>query len=227
MNLYIIVEGAQTEMQLYPKWLSYELPQLTRVDDYRNATQNNYYIFSGGGIPSIYTHIANAIKDINNVGLYHYLIVFIDSEELSIERRKQKIRDAINDEGVNLEGICELRIIVQNCCIETWFLGNRKVYKRNPQGDKFKEYSAFFNVEIDDPELMPKWKSFKKTAHFHEAYLRGMLREYNICYSKARPKDVLQETYFQEILKRVADEPNHLTGFSEFIALTQEIKARS
>ena len=33
MNLYIIVEGEQTEMKVYPEWLHLLAPQLERVDD--------------------------------------------------------------------------------------------------------------------------------------------------------------------------------------------------
>lgn len=226
MNLYIIVEGSQTEMQLYPKWLSYELPQLSRVDDYRDVQENNYYLFSGGGIPSMYRHIANAMHDINACGtLYDYLVVFVDSEEVSVERREQKVMAAISDEGVNLEGKCKLKVIVQNRCIETWFLGNRKVYKRNPQGKLFQDYTTHYNVEQSDPELMQKYEGFKLTAHFHEAYLREMLKEYNIRYSKSRPKDTLLETYYQEIIKRVEDAPTHLQSFSTFRSFIAELKA--
>ena len=180
MNLYLIVEGSETEPQVYPKWLSYTLPQLSQVEDYRAVSQNNYYIFSGGGIPSMYNHIVNAIKDINAVGKYAYLIICIDSEEISVERRKEKILDFIKEKDVELTGSCQLKFVIQHRCIETWFLGNRKVYKRNPQGKKFKVYSGFYNVEKDDPELMKKYAGFKLTTHFHQSYLREMLKEYNI-----------------------------------------------
>lgn len=33
MNLYIIVEGEQTEMKVYPEWLHFLAPQLEKVDD--------------------------------------------------------------------------------------------------------------------------------------------------------------------------------------------------
>ena len=224
MNLYIIVEG-EAELQAYPKWLSYTLPQLSQVDNYRDVTHNNYYIFSGGGIPSMYNHIVNAIRDINTVKNYSYFIICIDSEEISVERRKEKVLEFIKEEGVQLMDACELKFVIQHRCMETWFLGNRKVYKRNPQGEKFREYSSFYNVEKDDPEWMEKYEGFKLTTHFHQSYLREMLKEYNIRYSKSNPKAVITTSYFDEIVKRVLDEPTHLSSFSDFLALIDEIKA--
>jgi len=226
MNLYLIVEGGETELQAYPKWLSYTLPQLSQVEDYRAVSQNNYYIFSGGGIPSMYNHIVNAIKDINAIKKYTYFIICVDSEQASVEQRKEKILDFIKAEGVALVDSCELKFVIQHRCIETWFLGNRKVYKRNPQGEKFKAYSSFYNVETNDPELMKKYAGFKLTTHFHQSYLREMLKEYNIRYTKSNPKAVLKETYFDEIVKRTLDEPTHLGSFSDFMALIEEIKEK-
>ena len=103
MNLYILVEGSETELQLYPKWLSFLIPQLTSVNRFNTVTQNSYYIFSGQGIPSIYNHAVNAIKDINSLkDKYDYLIVALDAEEISVERRKQKVLEHIEKANVSL-----------------------------------------------------------------------------------------------------------------------------
>ena len=115
---------------------------------------------------------------------------------------------------------------MHNKCIETWFLGNRKIYKRNPQGEKFRAYSAHYNVEIDDPELMEKLPEFSTSAHFHEAYLREMLKEHNIRYRKSRPKEVLKKYYLDEITKRISDNPDHLNSFSKCLRLFQYIKSK-
>jgi hypothetical protein len=97
MNLYILVEGEETELQLYLKWFSYLLPQLNRVNTFNQITKNSYYIFSGQGIPSIYNHTVNAIKDINALkDKYDYLIVALDADELSPERRMEKVLEKIN-----------------------------------------------------------------------------------------------------------------------------------
>ena len=82
MNLYIIVEGEQTEMKVYPEWLHLLAPQLERVDDAWGikTDSNSYYLFSAGGIPSIFNHVSNAVADINEINAssdakYDYLVV--------------------------------------------------------------------------------------------------------------------------------------------------------
>ena len=57
MNFYIVVEGDKTEMSVYPAWLTILAPTYTRIENAWEVNENNYYIFSGGGIPSIYTHV--------------------------------------------------------------------------------------------------------------------------------------------------------------------------
>ncbi len=67
MNVYIVVEGSQTEMQVYPAWLGILAPHLSRINNLDELTDNNYYLFTGGGIPSIFRHVSNAVADINSV----------------------------------------------------------------------------------------------------------------------------------------------------------------
>jgi hypothetical protein len=227
MNVYILVEGEETELQLYPKWLSYLLPELQRVNIFNTVTKNNFYIFSGQGIPSIYNHTINAIKDINALkDKYDYLIVALDADELSPERRTEKVLEKINEANIQLNPNCKLEIIIHNKCVETWFLGNRKVYKRNPQNEAFLAYSKHYDVEENDPELMEKLPEFATTAQFHEAYLRKMLEEQNIRYRKSRPNEVLKEYYLTELINRVADAPTHLQSFSKFLSLLETIKLK-
>ena len=49
MNLYLILEGDQTEPKIYPKWIGYVLPYYTQVNFENEATKNNYYIFCSAG----------------------------------------------------------------------------------------------------------------------------------------------------------------------------------
>lgn len=55
MNFYIVVEGDQTEMSVYPAWLSILAPAYTRIENAWDVGENNYYIFSANGIPSFTT----------------------------------------------------------------------------------------------------------------------------------------------------------------------------
>ena len=226
MNLYFVVEGEETEMQLYPQWLSYSLPELKKVNTYKEVINNSYYLFCGQGIPSIYKHTANAIRDINQFGRYDYLVVCLDCDELNPETRKKKLIDYLKSEGVALSSSCRLEIVTQNACVETWFLGNRRAFKKNPEGERFKEFVSFFNVAVDDPENMPKYIGYNQRAHFHQAYLNEMLKEHGLVYRKSNPKVVLGKTYFNELQKRVEDEPEHLNTLRYFFELCEEVKTK-
>lgn len=225
MNIYLLVEGEKTELQVYPKWISYMIPELVRVHSFSSVTDSSYYLFSGQGIPSIYNHAVNAIKDINSINKYNYLIIALDAEELTVEYRKSKVYEHLEKANIALNKNCKLEIIVHNRCMETWFLGNPKVYKRNPQGKTFRQNTAHYNVEINDPELMEKLPEFSRTAHFHESYLREMLKEHDIRYRKSRPKEVTEKYYFEELVKRVQNFPDHLKSLSSFINLFNRINA--
>jgi len=52
MNWYFLVEG-KTERKIYPQWISYLMPHLSRIDSPGEAQNNHYYLISGGGFPSL------------------------------------------------------------------------------------------------------------------------------------------------------------------------------
>lgn len=223
MNIYILVEGEKTEMEVYPVWISHLLPKLQKVNFYTEVKSNNYVLMTGGGIPNIYKTMNNSIHDINSHGNFDYFIIVIDSEELTTERRREICRERIEPKLI-LNPNCQFKIVVQNSCIETWFLGNRAIYQRNPQGDVIKDYCKFYNVEINDPELMGCYPRFPNTAHFHHSYLREMLKEKNVNYNKSRPNHVTDKPYLNQIIKRITDEQDHLNSFRYFYNLILEIR---
>ncbi len=67
MNVYMVVEGRRTEPKVYPAWLSLLKPDFKRVDSPKLMTGNSYYLFSACGIPAIYNHIVNSVKDIGEI----------------------------------------------------------------------------------------------------------------------------------------------------------------
>ena len=87
MNLYIVVEGSRTELNVYPAWLALLAPQMHRIENAWDLKENNCYMFSGGGIPSVYDHIVHAAEDINNINAggikYDYLVVCMDTGHLN------------------------------------------------------------------------------------------------------------------------------------------------
>jgi hypothetical protein len=226
MNIYFLVEGKSTEAEVYPAWMSYLLPEFKRVNNYDEVEYNNYYLFTSNGIPSVYTHIINAIKDINSSGRYDYFVICIDSDAASISQREAKIFNLLEKEQISLKK-ASLQIIVQNRCIETWFLGNRKVYTRNPQKNpNFVKYSKFYNVSENDPELMKKPDDIKESiANFHVKYLKAMFNEKGeMSYSKSNSKIVQEQSYLIKLQNRIKAEPLHLGSFVNFLQFCSKIK---
>ncbi|HKC69361.1 MAG TPA: hypothetical protein VKG26_14095 [Bacteroidia bacterium] len=225
MNLYFLLEGEQTEIILYPKWINYILPHFSKVDYEKNAVKNNYYIFSGGGIPSIYNHTVNAIKNINDNPIYDKLIVCLDGEEIGVKNRIDELNTYIKNSGVIITSSCELIIVIQNICIETWFLGNKKIIKKTPAGQLLKDFIAHYNVSELDPEQMDKKDTYRNKADFHYSYFREILKEHNLSYRKSRPNVVLEETYLRQLEK--ISETNHLPTLNNLISLLYDIKAKT
>jgi len=53
MNIYMIVEGAETETKVYPKWLCLLAPNMSRIDDAWSVKENCYYFPSFRGFCTI------------------------------------------------------------------------------------------------------------------------------------------------------------------------------
>lgn len=224
MNIYFLVEGRRTEKKVYPKWLSHLLPNLVEVTDPFEININNYYVFNGNGFPSLLdNHLTNSVSDVNIIAKFDYLVICLDSDDETIEHRRNEVLSFIEKNKLKLIN-CEFVIIVQNKCIETWFLGNRKVYSKQPQSADLRKYNKFFNVQVNNPELMTKLDDFGTSAQFHEAYLTEMLLEKNIRYTKRNPNGVIEEHYLKELISR-QKETNDLLSFKDFLDFCATVKA--
>ena len=208
MNFYIIVEGDKTEMSVYPAWISLLAPDYTRIENAWDVNENNYYIFSGGGIPSIYTHVKNAVLDINSINSeresrYDYLLVCLDTEKESRDYILKQIDNELQSSGVVLRN-AELLVFEHKVCMETWFLGNLVVFKDNPQNPDYLEYIKYYNVGAFNPEEMGNIDEnrFATTAKFHLRYLKRMMEERNMTYSKNNTIVVQQQAYLQQLINR-------------------------
>jgi len=216
-NIYFLVEGRRTEKKVYPKWISFLVPKLTEINDAFSVTSNNFYIFSGNGYPSLLNnHLRNSIEDINTIGKFDYFVVCLDADEVTVLERQNEVLDFIKKNKIVLNSNTKLVIIVQNRCIETWFLGNSKIYKRNPNSELLQKFINFYNVSVDDPELMEKYENFDTYADFHETYLSEMLAERNIQYTKVNPRGVTEPDYINQLIKR-SSETSHIKTFKRFI----------
>ncbi len=227
MNVYFLVEG-KTERKVYPKWLSYFLPYLSRVNYPEDAKKNNYYLISGGGYPSILdNHLVDSIRDINAVdGIYDYFVLALDTDDLDAKTKCEEVTNFVKENNINF-GSCQLVIIPQVVCMETWFLGNRRIFARNPKSSECADLARHYNTSLLDPEKMPKPIGYEGTVgDYHYKYLKIMLAERNVRYSKPSPKDVTESYYISELRSRLETDNYCLKSMRYFFQFLLEINCR-
>lgn len=223
MNLYFVVEG-KTEYKVYPSYLTHYLPKLKKVNLFPKMEKNNYYIFQSMGIPTIYDHIKHSIDEIIDNPIVNYLIICVDADDNGVEKTIERIKEKVDFSTLQNETNCNYQIIVQNICIETWFLGNRKIVTRSPQNPDLVNMVKHYSVLDNDPELLRKpdeWTA--NNANYHLTYLKKVFEEKNLYYVKNRPKFVTQNNYFNELCRRI-DDTNHLQSFASFIHFLERMK---
>lgn len=224
MKIYFLVEGKRTEVKVYKSWLSHIIPELNRIQHFDETESNSYFLISGNGYPSIiYDLIPASIDDVNNAGDYDYLVVSLDADEVSIAERIDEINNFLSSSRIYLKR-AKLIIIVQYKCIETWFLGNRRIVSNFPTSAILREFIEFYDVRTNDPELMEKHPEFTTNAQFHLSYLKEIFKERNLSYSKVNPGHVLDRAYLEQLVDRIINNPTHLNSFQVFLSFCQEVK---
>lgn len=224
MNVYIIVEGRRTEKKVYPIWLNHLIPELVRVNNAYSAVDKNYYLFNGNGFPALlHNHLRNSIDEVNELNQFDYLVIILDVDEATVEGRIEEVNKFVVENGLVLLN-AKLVIIPQNRCIETWFLGNKKIFKSNPQNTDLINYVQFYNVKDNDPEKMGLYDGFNTHSQFHADYCTEFLRERNIKYSKNFPNGVTELDYLESLIQRKTD-TSHLESFNTFIEFCEKIKS--
>ena len=224
MNLYFLVEGL-TERKVYPQWLNHLLPSCySRVSNAYDVNKDDYFLISGGGYPSILdNHLRSSIEEVNDCGNYDWLILVIDADEMSIQDKTEEVHQFIETNNIVLNANCQLHVITQKCCMEAWFLGNRAVYTKSPSKSDFGKHNVFYDVSQNDPELMVKPTNSEETLSiYHYEYLKQMLLERNVRYSKTKPNDVGESHYLSQLKKRV-NETNHLSSLKNFLNFCESI----
>lgn len=217
MNIYMIVEGKETEMFVYPAWLNILSPKMKRIENEEELSGNNYYIFCGCGIPSIYDHVVNAVQNINSINQtgpnhYDYLVVCLDTEEEGREYILKRIQEKLLEQAIIPKDF-EIRVFEQKVCMESWLLANRKIFKSNPRGQEMQSFKRFYDVKLQNPEDMPSIDPNRFTkAQFHFRYLKRMLEERNMRYDKNNPSEVCDEDYLNELISRYKD-TGHIKTF--------------
>lgn len=220
MNLYFLVEGKRTEKKVYPAWLEHLVPQLRRVDDPSEVDNCAYFIFSGEGYPSLLdVHLANAVKDYQACGKYDRFVICLDVDDSTPADRTAVVMERVQSLGFPLD---QLRVIPQECCIETWFLANRRAVSPVPQLAELTDYLKYYNVRRDDPELMGTHPSFSVRSVFHSRFFHQVAQEKNFRYTKNRPQHVTEKPFLEELIAR-REHTNQLSTFGTFLNLCNEI----
>jgi hypothetical protein len=215
MNLYFIVEGRRTEYKIYPSWLQHLLPGHQRISIVAKAQRKNYYLAHGQGIPSLYKFVQDAVEELNELGTFNFLVVCLDAEEGTLEQAKEDLMNSLAKRNLKPQGY-EIKVIVQNRCMETWLLGNRRVFQRNPGDATLRSYVSHFDVSQGDPEQMPKLVSDATHAAFHLDYLKRILQQRNMEYTKVSPTAVTTPDYLDQLILRTK-ETNHLHTLKDFL----------
>lgn len=222
MNIYIIVEGDKTETKVYPAWLQILVPSLKKVDRKEDLGDGNYYLFSGHGIPSIYDYICDAIEDINALNssgevTVDYLMVCMDTEDVSREVILQEIKEVLDDRKITLNPPCKLKVFEHKVSMESWFLGNIKLLSPNTQSSTLRTYRNYYDVRNNDPEMMDNIDSdrFHSKAQFHCSYLKEIFKENNMKYTKNNPGEVCQAHYLNRLIDRYKT-TGHIASFGRW-----------
>lgn len=221
MNVYVLVEGRKTEKIVYRSWFTFLFNQLEKVYRVEDIGSDNFYMLSGGGYPSYRKRIKLSVEDITEHGNIDHFLVCVDAEESTVEEKIEEVSQlATGIESTHTQ----LHIVVHDCCIETWFLGNKKIVARFPQDPCLRRYKAFYDVVEDDPERMPKFEGFMTRPQFHFAYLRKVFRERRLFYSKQNPVEAKDLTYFRELEKRFRT-TDHIQSFGRFLGILRMMGA--
>lgn len=223
MNLYFLVEGDCTEPRVYREWVKHSFPGLTAAERLGEVTSDRYFIFRGGGYPSYIRRIKNSLADIAaHPSPVDHFFVCVDSEEKTRDARLVEVQEVVEKaeaETAVRASHPQLRshIIVQHCCLETWFLGHTKMLRRNPSSTRLVEMKRFHDVSVDDPEQMGRPAGYLTKASFHLAYLQEMLREHGIAYSKQYPRVVAEQNYLDALRAR-CEGTGHLRSLGHLLS---------
>ncbi|EOA6546111.1 hypothetical protein ACI1IY_000747 [Vibrio vulnificus] len=225
MKLYFLVEGISSEMQVYPKWISYHLPSLTVYDEFDEyiESKSGCYFFSGAGYPSILNRIPDAVSDITTDGATDYFFIILDSDEDTVEIRRSEVEAELKK--LVIPSRLHIVTVIQKRCFETMLLGNRNALPRFPTSQPLIDYYGYYNAVEDDPEMMGNYSDSYTHAQFHEAYAVRALRERRIRYSKSACSAVATADYFERVCNRVT-ENNHLSSLLPLINALEEIKIK-
>lgn len=229
MNYYFLVEGEKTEIIFYPKIMKWLSPDYHQVENIFEINHNTFYVFSGLGHPRIFEKMKKALEDINDINSQskhtkiHIDILFlvIDADKYpSLESAEQSVKDHLKNYSDDIK-MAKVKVIpiIQQQCVESWFLGNSNIMPKNISDD-FKKYVDYYNVGAKDPELMLSPDN-RTNGQYAFAYLKEMAKQNGLKYSKSNIDDVSSDECIKTIYKR-CNKTNHLKTFKKLIDTLQK-----
>lgn len=229
MNIYMLMEG-ETEPKLYPTWLSFIAPNMKQITNISNINQDNFYVISGKGYPRLLTNtLKAAITDICQSTKFDELWVMLDTDDCTVEDREQEVLDKVAsilaDNPILKLGSCQVHVIAQKVCIETWGLANERIFPHRNITSELKPFYDHYDVSGHDPELMLQPTSFESSiGEYHYRYLKTMLRARSekLNYSKTSPSPLNMKAYFDEIVIKV-NKDGHVNSFKKFYDLASRL----
>lgn len=231
MNIAFLVEGT-TELRLYPKWIHYfsKTPLMECTTGYQDVVANQFTIFNVQGLFNMKRQIQAAITDIRRNPVFDYLVVVVDADDNNIANSTELVQDILNDPAtLPLPVHCKFKIIVQQVCIETWFIGHSEYFLAAKScGDRgisrsMSEYDAL----NEDPALMPNQRAsaVHSIGAYHADFLKKMLNGANRKwrYSKTTAHLLIDMPYLQRLEQRLIETPTHLQSFSNMILFLKSL----
>lgn len=213
MNLFVVVEGNR-DKDLYKKWITYIYPKLTFIFHENDFKQDNFKIISGKGNPQYYSIIKNTFNDLTKPNNVDYLFICVDSEDLEYSDKLKEVKEFIDKECSEIDA--EVVIIIQNHCIETWLIGNKKLDISNINNSELTEYRDHYNVNVLDPEGLRSYDE-RSIGQFTKKYLKLALME-----NDHRMNYTPSKEYFDQLVKRF-EEDNHMKSFGIFLVKMKEL----
>jgi len=238
VNLLFLVEGGKTEPKVYKAWLSYLFPEINFVERPEDMTTNSCRIIAGNGYPNMVSapkilggrsRLEQCLLDIKDYKNVDHFFICVDSEEDPYQARFDEIQSKLEDFktrlGVDKSQATEFHIIIQNCCFETWALGNADIPAQcsaKGNSDFFSVFQPYYDILANDPELMDCPSEYVTKARFHEKYLKQYLQEFGLFYKKERPKTIAEKEYFEALIKRCSS-TNHLSSLKYLLDIWDEM----
>jgi hypothetical protein len=220
VNLLFLVEGEKTEPKVYKGWLKHLFPDLIFVTLPEEMTSNTCCIIAGHGYPNMVSKPKNSsapsrleacLMDIKNFNNVDHFFICVDSENDSYSERFNEVRSKLEilklDHKID-DSKTEIHLIIQNCCFETWALGNAEIsqkYARIKTSTTWSDFQNHYDILLNDPENLsnfPAGYPFRNKARLHKRYLVEYLAEFGLSYRKENPIIVAEKHYLESLQKR-------------------------